>query len=239
LTELWQSLVGGMSSLITWLYHLTLSVGFGSYGLAIILMTILIKLVLFPLSLKQMKSMTMMQQLAPKIKEIQEKYKGKDAQLMQQKIMELYKQHNVNPMAGCLPLLVQMPILIALYRALMIFPYADPNHASFLWIGNLSHIYTLGQFFSNPTVIFIPLLAGLTTYYQTRMTTNTQDQTQKMMLYTMPLFIAWITTTVPAGLGLYWVTFNLAGIVQQYFVNKQTLAMKEALTEGAGNRKNR
>ncbi len=239
MAELWQSLVGGMSSLITWLYHLTVTVGIGSYGLAIILMTILIKLVLFPLSLKQMKSMTMMQQLAPKIKEIQEKYKGKDAQQMQQKIMELYKQHNVNPAAGCLPLLVQMPILIALYRALRKFPYADPNHASFLWIGNLSHIYTMGQFSSNPTVILIPLLAGLTTYLQTRMTANTQDQTQKMMLYTMPLFIAWITTTVPAGLGVYWVTFNLAGIVQQYFVNKQTLAMKEALTEGAGNRKNR
>ena len=239
MVELWHAMVGGMSSLITWLYHLTLSMGVGSYGLAIIFMTIVIKLVLFPLTLKQMKSMTMMQQLAPKIKEIQTKYKGKDAQQMQQKIMELYRQHNVNPMAGCLPLLVQMPILIALYQALLKFNYADPNHASFLWIGNLSKVYTLGQITSDPTVVLIPLLAGLSTYYQTKMTTNTQDQTQKMMLYSMPLFIAWITTTVPAGLGLYWVTFALAGIVQQYFVNKQTLAMKEALTEGAGNRKNR
>ena len=231
MADLWQALVNGMSSLINWLYHLTVSAGIGSYGLAIILMTILIKIVLFPLTLKQMKSMTMMQQLAPKIKEIQEKYKGKDPQKMQQLIMELYKEHKVNPAAGCLPLLIQMPILIALYRALLKFKFVDPNHASFLWIKNLSQI-------GDPYFI-LPVLAGLTTYFQTRMTTNTQDQTQKMMLYTMPLFIAWITHTVPAGLGVYWVTFNLAGIIQQYFVNKQTLAMKEALMEGAGNRKNR
>ncbi|WP_104371043.1 YidC/Oxa1 family membrane protein insertase [Desulfocucumis palustris] len=228
-----------MTSLMNMLYHLTLTLGIGSYGLAIILLTIIIKLVLYPLSLKQMKSMTMMQKLAPKIKEIQDKYKGKDPQKMQQKIMELYKEHNVNPAAGCLPLLIQMPILIALYRALLGFKYADPEHASFLWIGNLSNVYHLNQFMSNPTVVLIPLLAGLTTYFQTRMTTNSQDQTQKMMLYTMPVFIAWITTTVPAGLGVYWVTFNLMGIIQQYFVNKHTLAMKEALTEGADNRKNR
>lgn len=231
MAELWQTLVGGMSSLMNMLYNLTLTLGIGSYGLAIILLTVIIKTALYPLSLKQMKSMTMMQKLAPKVKEIQDKYKGKDPQKMQQKIMELYREHNVNPAAGCLPLLVQMPILIALYQALLKFKYADPEHASFLWIKSLSQI--------GDPLYLIPVIAGLTTYFQTRMTTNTQDQTQKIMLYTMPAFIAWITTTVPAGLGVYWVTFNLVGIVQQYFVNKHTLAMKEALTEGAGNRKNR
>lgn len=228
---MWQALVDGMTALMTWLYHLTLAAGVGSYALAIILLTIIIKMVLYPLTLKQMKSMTMMQQLAPKVKEIQDKYKGKDPQKMQQKIMEIYKEHNVNPMAGCLPLLIQMPILIALYQALLKFKYADPDDASFLWVQSLSQI-------GDPFYL-IPLLAGLTTYLQTKMTTNTQDNTQRIMLYTMPVFIAWITTTVPAGLGIYWVTFNLVGIVQQHFVNKQTLAMKEALAEGAGDRKNR
>lgn len=228
---MFQALVDGMTTLMNWLYHLTLSAGIGSYGLAIILLTILIKIVLYPLTLKQMKSMTMMQQLAPKVKEIQDKYKSKDPQKMQQKIMELYKEHNVNPMAGCLPLLIQMPILIALYRALLKFDYVNPEDATFLWIDSLSQI-------GDPYYL-IPIIAGLSTFLQTRMTSNTQDNTQRIMLYTMPVFIAWITTTVPAGLGIYWMVFNVVGIAQQYFVNKQTLAMKEALAEGAGDRKNR
>lgn len=228
---LWDSLVNGMSSILHWLYQLTLNLHIGSYGLAIILFTIIIKMVLYPLSLKQMKSMVMMQQLAPKIKEIQDKYKKKDPQKMQQKIMEVYREHNVNPAAGCLPLLVQMPILIALYQALLKFDYANPAHAKFLWISNLSII-------GDPLYI-LPILAGASTYFQTKLTTNTADQTQRIMLYTMPAFIGWITTTVPAGLGLYWVTFNIMGIGQQYIVNKQTLAMKEALTENEGDRKNR
>ncbi|MFZ5634223.1 MAG: YidC/Oxa1 family membrane protein insertase [Bacillota bacterium] len=223
-------MVVGITKLINWLYDLTVIAHIANYGLAIILFTILLKIVLYPLTLKQMKSMYMMQQLGPKIKEIQDKYKGKDPQKMQQKIMDLYREHNVNPMAGCLPLLVQMPILIALFQALRTFVYADERHAGFLWIENLSQI--------NNEFYILAILAGLSTFIQTRMTTNMADQTQKIMLYTMPLMIAYFATQVPAGLALYWVTFNILGIVQQYFVNKQTMALKEAIAEGAGNRKN-
>lgn len=230
MSELWNALVGGMTWLMNWLYQFTVTIGIPSYALAIILLTVIIKTALYPLSLKQMRSMVIMQQLAPKIKEIQEKYKNKDPQLMQQKIMEMYKQYNVNPMAGCLPLLVQMPILIALYRALIGFKYLNPAHAHFFWIQSLS--------IKDPYFI-LPVIAAVTTYFQSKMTTNTQDQTQRMMLYTMPVFIGWISSTVPAGLALYWVVFNAVGIVQQYFVNKQTKDLKEALTEGAGDRKNR
>ncbi len=226
-----QPLVDGITLIINWMYNLTVAVNIGSYGLAIILFTIALKIVLYPLTLKQMKSMYMMQQLGPKIKEIQDKYKGKDPQKMQQKIMELYREHNVNPMAGCLPLLIQMPILIALFQALRLFEYRDVEDARFLWIDNLSEI--------NNEFYALAILAGLTTFLQTRLTTNMADQTQKIMLYTMPLMIAYFATQVPAGLALYWVTFNILGIVQQYFVNKQTLAMKEAIAEGAGSRKNR
>jgi len=230
LFDILQPLVDGITSIINWLYSLTLSANIPSYGLAIILFTVLLKVVLYPLTLKQMKSMYMMQKLGPEIKAIQEKYKSKDPQKMQQKIMEVYKENNVNPMSGCLPLLVQMPILFALFQALRIFDYKDPAHASFLWIANLSEI--------NNFLYIMAILAAGSTFIQTRMTTNMQDQTQKMMLYTMPLMIGYFATQVPSGLALYWVTFNILGIIQQYFVNKQTAALKEAITEGAGGRKN-
>lgn len=136
--ELFQILVNGITSLTHWLYEWTVTLGLPSYGLAIIILTILIKLVLFPLNQKQMVSMKKMQEIQPKLKEIQEKYKNKDPQKMQQKIMEMYKEHNVNPMAGCLPILVQMPILIALYRSLLHIEFKSTEHAGFFWINTLS-----------------------------------------------------------------------------------------------------
>jgi len=137
---------------------------------------------------------------------------------MQQKIMEMYKENNVNPMAGCLPILVQMPILIALYRSLLHIEFVNNEHAGFLWITTLTD--------KDPYFI-LPLLAGITTFMQTKLTTSTTDQTQRMMLYMMPVFITWISTTVPAGLVLYWVTFNILGFAQQLLVNKQVGQVKE------------
>lgn len=221
---MFQSLINAMTWLINWLYGITGSIGFPSYALAIIILTVLIKIVLFPLTHKQMTSMRKMQEIQPKIKELQEKYKKKDPQKMQQKMMELYKQHNVNPMAGCLPVLIQMPVLIALFRALSNknFPFVDEAHAGFFWIDKLTHV--------DPYYI-LPVLAALTTYMQTRLTTSPTDQTQKIMLYTMPVFIGWISTTVPAGLVLYWVVFNILGYAQQLLVNKQTEQAKEGVAE--------
>ncbi|WP_425429491.1 YidC/Oxa1 family membrane protein insertase [Desulfoscipio geothermicus] len=215
---MFQSLVNAMTSLTHWLYELTVSVGVPSYALAIIILTILIKVVLFPLTQKQMVSMKKMQKIQPKIKEIQDKYKNKDPQKMQQKIMEMYRENNVNPMAGCLPILVQMPILIALYRSLLHIEFLNNEHAGFLWITTLTD--------KDPYFI-LPLLAGITTFMQTKLTTSTTDQTQRMMLYMMPVFITWISTTVPAGLVLYWVTFNILGFAQQLLVNKQVGQVKE------------
>lgn len=215
--EIFNAIVNGMTWLLNLLYNFTEVIGLPNYGLAIILLTIVIKLVLYPLTQKQMKSMLAMQQLQPKIKEIQEKWKNKDPKKAQEQVMQLYKENNVNPAAGCLPLLIQMPILIALYRSLFSFPYANEAHASFIWLQNLSD--------KDPYYI-LPVLAGVTTYLQSKLTTTSSDPTQKMMLYTMPVFIGWISATVPAGLALYWATFNVASAVQQYFVNKQTVAIK-------------
>ncbi len=216
--QLFGALVDGMTWLLNWLYSLTVSVGVPSYGIAIILLTVLIKVALYPLTKKQMKSMLAMQQLQPKLKEIQKKWKDKDPKKMQQKTMELYKEHNVNPAAGCLPLLVQMPVLLALYRSLFEFPYINEAHASFIWVPNLS---------GTDPYFLLPVLAAVTTYFQSKMTTTTSDPTQRMMLYMMPVFIGWISSKVPAGLALYWVIFNVVGSIQQYFINRQTMVINE------------
>ena len=230
---IFQAIVDFITNVTHYLYHVTEAMGIPSYALAIIMLTLLLKLALFPLTQKQMKSMRGMQQIQPKIKEIQEKYKQKDPKKMQEQMMQLYKDHNVNPLAGCLPLLVQMPILIALFKALLVFDFKDPEHAGFLWITSLSH---------SDHLYILPLLAGLTTFMQARLTTSTADQTQRIMLYMMPILIIWISTTVPSGLVLYWIVFNLAGFAQQYYVNKQpTPELKEVVpgSEGKGSRKKR
>jgi len=230
---IFQAIVDFITSALNYLYHVTESMGVPSYALAIILLTLLLKLALFPLTQKQMKSMRAMQVLQPKLKEIQEKYKQKDPKKMQELTMQMYKDNKVNPLAGCLPLLLQMPILIALFKALLDFDFKDPEHAGFLWITSLSHTDHL---------YILPLLAGLTTFMQARLTTSTADQTQRMMLYMMPVFIIWISTTVPSGLVLYWIVFNFAGFAQQYYVNKQpTLELKEVVPESEvkGSRKKR
>ncbi|MCF8010177.1 MAG: YidC/Oxa1 family membrane protein insertase [Clostridiales bacterium] len=212
-----------MTDIINWLYIFTETIGIPSYAVAIVLLTIIIKLIMYPLTQKQMTSMKKMQQIQPKVKDIQAKYKDKDSQKMQQKIMELYKENNVNPLAGCLPIIVQMPILIALFRSLrnVNFPFINEAHAGFFWIEKLT--------LSDP-LYFLPLLAAASTYMQTRLTTSPTDQTQKIMLYAMPLFIGWISTTMPAGLVIYWIMFNLLGYIQQLLVNKQN--ENEKLKEG-------
>jgi YidC/Oxa1 family membrane protein insertase len=215
---IFNAIVDGMTWLLNWLYQITGSFGLANYGIAIILLTVLIKVVLYPLTKKQMKSMLAMQQLQPKVKEIQDKWKDRDPEKMQHMIMDLYKENNVNPASGCLPLLVQMPILFALYRSLFDFPYINEAHASFIWVHNLS---------ATDSLYILPLLAGVTTFFQSKMTMMSTEPTQRMMLYTMPLFIAWVSASVPAGLALYWVVFNIVGIIQQYFINKQMSSFKK------------
>jgi len=230
---LFGELVEGMKWLINWLYGGTVALGVPSYALAIVFLTVLVKVVLYPLTHLQMKSMVGMQKLQPEIKKIQQKYAKKDPQKMQQAIMELYREHKVNPMAGCLLLLVQLPILIALYRALYTMEYADMAHAGFFWIR------TLGD--PDPYYI-LPILAGVTTYIQSKMTMpggTAQEPTTRFMTLFMPIFIAWIASTIAAGLSLYWVVFNVLSTAQQYIVNRQIVPVKEGVPQGEGGRKER
>jgi YidC/Oxa1 family membrane protein insertase len=219
---LWQALVNGIAAMLSFFYGITKALGIPSYGLAIIFLTLVIKIVLYPLSYKQMHSMKKMQDIQPKVKELQEKYK-KNPEKANQAIMELYKENKVNPMSGCLPLLVQMPILIALFQALRDFVYVDPAAAKFLWVPHLKD--------PDPYYI-IPVLVALTTYLQSKVTTPASgdnpaaEQTQKMMLYFMPLFIGYISLNFPAGLGIYWTFFSIFGALQQLYINRQPAMQK-------------
>ena len=203
------------------LFAITSAAGFASYGWAIILLTIIVKMVLYPLTVKQVKSMKAMQELSPKMKKIQEKYKD-NPQMMQQKIGALYKDAGVNPLAGCLPLLIQMPILMGMYYSLYNFNYPTPESAYFLWMTSMS----------DPDPLYIlPVLSALTTFLQQKMTTTDSNNPQmKMMMFIMPLFIGWISINFPSGLVLYWVTMNVVQIIQQWWMYRgdNTAPKKEA-----------
>jgi YidC/Oxa1 family membrane protein insertase len=153
--------------------------------------------------------MKAMQELSPKMKKIQEKYKD-NPQVMQQKIGALYKDAGVNPLAGCLPLLIQMPILMGMYYSLYNFSYPTPESAYFLWMTSMS----------DPDPLYIlPVLSALTTFLQQKMTTTDSNNPQmKMMMFIMPLFIGWISINFPSGLVLYWVTMNVVQIIQQWWM---------------------
>lgn len=211
-------LSGIMQAGLTFFYDITIMMGLPNYGLAIILLTAVIKMALYPLTVKQVKSMKGLQDLQPKIKELQEKYKGNPEKLNKE-MASFYKQAGVNPLAGCLPLLVQMPILIAIFFAIRDYNYV--NEPSFFWLANLSQANP-----SDPYYI-IPVLAAVTTYIQSKQTmTDTSNAQSKMMLNIMPLFIGYITITFPAGLGLYWVTSNLIQIFQQWFMYRKPAKAK-------------
>ena len=189
------------------LYKMLSDAGFPNYGVAIILLTIIIKMLLYPLTMKQIKSMKGLQELQPKMKKLQEEYKN-NPQLLQQEMAKLYESAGVNPFAGCLPLLVQMPILMAIYYALRDMTYAgDP---SFFWIPSLSE--------ADPLHI-LPIVSALTTYVVSIQTTPSEGGGQaKMMAYMMPLFIGWISWNFAAGLVLYWITMNFVQGLQQWWM---------------------
>ena len=210
MSAIWSTFVQWFADIIQFMYILTVNLGIPNYGLAIIFMTIAIKLVMFPLTQKQLESMRSMQKIQPRVKQLQEIYKD-DQQKLQTKTMELYKEQGVNPFSSCLPLLIQMPIFIAFYRSLYSFNFTVAEHAKFLWIPNVGS--------PDPYYILAVLAAG-TTFLQQRISmVDVNDSTQKTMLYMMPVFMGWIAATMPAGLPLYWIMFNILGILQQLYVN--------------------
>lgn len=205
---LFDGAIGLLQSLLTFFYNVTDSMGIASYGIAIILVTITIKLLLYPLTVKQVKGMKAMQELQPKMKELQEKYKGNPEKLNKEMAL-LYKESGSNPLAGCLPLIVQMPILMGIFFAIRDYPYAADHVTSFLWVPNLSM----------PDPIYIlPVISAATTYIQQKQTSAEGNAQTKMMMNIMPIFIGYISLKFPAGLVLYWVISNVFQIAQQWWM---------------------
>jgi YidC/Oxa1 family membrane protein insertase len=234
-TNIWGWLRFGLEWLLNTLFDFTNLIHVPSYALAILLFTIIVKLILQPLMGKQLRSTRKMAKIQPKIKELQEKYKG-NPQKMQEMQMALYKEHNVNPMAGCLPLLIQMPILWALFQTLRNFIPTHPEFYGFLWIKPPEYNYTLeiwenGLGNPDPTGFVLAAIVAVTMFAQQYVSTvNKEDKTQKMMLYAMPLFFAVMTRSLPAGLSLYWIFYSIVGTVIQVIFNR-SYAKEEAREE--------
>jgi YidC/Oxa1 family membrane protein insertase len=206
------------------------------FGIAIIVLTLIIRFILFPVSIKAVRSQRGLQKLQPKMQELQKKYKD-DKEKQAKEILELYKTEKINPFSGLLLAIIQLPILIALYRVfwsglnpkelLGLYGFVvNPGHINALFL----HIIDL----SKPNFIFA-VLAGLVQYFQTKMLLpksgpkiNNQDKTadfsqamQKQMVYFFPVFTVIILINLPSALGLYWVVSGLFSIVQQYFLLKE------------------
>ena len=190
-----------------------------NYGVAIIVFSSLLKIVLVPFTRSSYKSMKAMQKLQPEMKALKEKFKN-DAQAMQKKTMELYKEHKVNPMGGCLPMILQMPVLFAMY-ILFRSTVQLRGEAFFGWITDLSRPDTVMLLpftipFYGDMLNILPILMAGSMFLQQRQTI--QDQNQKMMMYFMPIMMLFIFNQFPSGLNLYYTVFNLLTIAQQHFI---------------------
>ena len=193
----------------------------GNYGVAIILLTVLIKILFWPLTQKSYKSMKAMQKLQPQMAKLREKYKDNKEKLNQE-MMGLYKTYKVNPFGGCLPMVIQIPVFFALYRVLT--NSIAIRHAPFmLWINDLSAPDRLNVGFHIPYTGGFPvltLLMGASMFMQQKMTPTTGDPTQAKLMLMMPVVFTFMFINFPAGLVLYWLTNNILSIGQQYLINK-------------------
>ena len=202
-------------ALLSWLHDI-----FGNWGWAIIALTAIIRLVLYPLTYKGMVSMQKMKELAPKLKELKEKY-AKDPQRLNAATMEMYKKHGANPLGGCLPMLLQIPVFFALYRTLL--NAVELQGAPWiLWIDDLSRM--------DPYYV-LPILMGASMFLQQRMTPNNfTDPMQEKVFKYLPVIFTFFFVTFPSGLVLYWFVNNLFSIAQQYIVNQQFRNAKDLKT---------
>jgi YidC/Oxa1 family membrane protein insertase len=180
-----------------------------NYGIDIIIITVILKLLFFPLTHKSYKSMKEMQVLQPKMAALKEKFKN-DRDAMNKAVMELYKTNKVNPMSGCLPMLVQIPVFFALYKALMF--SIELRHAPFmLWIHDLAD--------KDPYYV-TPVIMGVTMFIQTKMTPSQMDPMQQKVMLALPVVFTFMFLNFPSGLVLYWLVNNVLTIAQQAYINK-------------------
>ncbi len=209
-----------IASPIYWLLSRINSVS-GNYGISIILLTVVVKAVFYKLSETQYRSMAGMRRLMPRMQQLKESY-GDDKMKMQKATMDLYKKEKINPLGGCLPMLVQMPVFIALYWVLL--ESVELRHAPFmLWINDLS---VRDPFF------ILPLLMGATMYLQTTLSPAPADPMQARVMKMMPIMMTALFLFFPAGLVLYWLTNGALGILQQWYITRKIEAAYEAKKAG-------
>ncbi len=181
----------------------------GNYGIAIIIITIILKGLFFPLTHKSYKSMKGMQKIQPEMAKLREKYKD-DRDAMNKAVMELYRVHKVNPMGGCLPMVVQIPVFFALYKSLMF--SIELRHAPFfLWVTDLAD--------KDPYYV-TPVIMGITMFFQQKMTPSQMDPMQQKMMLALPVVFTFMFLSFPSGLVLYWLVNNILTISQQMYINK-------------------
>ena len=222
---------------LRWLHGLL-----GNFGLAIIAFSTLVRLLMFPIANKQFKTMNAMKRLQPEMKRLQEKYANGDKTKMNQELMELYKREKANPLAGCLPIIIQIPVFYALYKVLSV--TIEMRHAPFYgWIHDLSaadpttilNLFGLIPF-TPPTFLSIvsigawPIIMGVTMFLQQKLSPAPADPMQARIMMLMPLVITFVLAPYAAGLVIYWAWSNTLGILQQWVLLKRTEAKEEAKT---------
>ncbi len=198
-----------------------------NYGIAIIIITIFVKILFWPLSNKSYKSMSQMKKLQPKMAELRAKYKN-DKKMMNQELMNLYKLYKINPLGGCLPMVLQIPVFFAFYK--MLYQAIELRHAPFLWwIDDLSAPDRLFSFnFEIPLMAapygipVLTLIMGASMFFQMKMSPPPGDPTQAKMMMLMPIFFTFIFINFPSGLVLYWLANNILSMVQQHYITKKT-----------------
>lgn len=222
--------------LLNWLFEMV-----GNFGVAIIIMTFIVRGLMFPIAQKQFASMAQMRAVQPKMKKIQEKHKD-DKQKQQQEIMKLYKDEKVNPLAGCLPIFLQIPIFFALYKVLML--SIEMRHEPFtLWIKDLSapdpltpvNLFGLIPF-DPPSFLavgILPILMGITMHYQFKLNPQQMDPMQQQIFGLMPWILVFIMAPFAAGLQLYWTVSNLLTIAQQKWLYSRHPQLKEQMAKDA------
>jgi YidC/Oxa1 family membrane protein insertase len=193
---------------LLWFLKLTNTVT-KNFGVDIIILSILIKIIFIPLTQISFKSMKEMQKVQPEMSRLKETYKNDKARL-QQEIMLLYKRRKINPMSGCLPMVIQIPVFIALYNALQ--NAIEMRHAPFfLWIRDLS---------AKDPIYLAPIVMGVSMVIQQKMTPTSADPAQAKMFMLMPIMFTFLFLNFPSGLVLYWLVNNILSIAHQYYINK-------------------
>jgi YidC/Oxa1 family membrane protein insertase len=200
-------------AVMRWFYHFV-----PNYGVAIILLTVITKVLLFPLTVKSMSSMKAMQALQPQINALRSKHKS-DPQRLQRETMELYRAHKVNPLGGCLPMLVQVPIFYALYDALSV--SVDLQNAAFICLGRIFGIdFWICDLARHDPTYVLPILMGVSMFVQQKMTPVVGDPRQAKMMLFMPVIFTFMFFNLPAGLVLYWTLSNVLQIAQQKYMER-------------------